>query len=249
MFGPKGHAYIFLIYGAYWCFNLTCGPAGKPQAILIRAHHHVRWAAVGPGVVGDRVQVRLFHRQPDAVQWAIERATILVRCVEETVRLDHRDSAEQTGLGKAYFAMGDYRPAKDAFRRALQIDPGEKDATRLAEVCDEILGLDPTLRGLASTERFRRSETLVRLILARMDACEPDRSQWPNSVVEAATAARTVLSHKRAPRSFAAAADRNILEATTLWAECLKLCGPPHPDDDIALILARVGPAIEPGGK
>jgi CIC family chloride channel protein len=159
------------------------------------------------------------------------------------------DAAEQTGLGKAYFAMGDYRPAKDAFRRALQIDPGEKDATRLAEVCDEILGLDPTLRGLASTERFRRSETLVRLILARMDACEPDRSQWPNSVVEAATAARTVLSHKRAPRSFAAAADRNILEATTLWAECLKLCGPPHPDDDIALILARVGPAIEPGGK
>lgn len=37
MYGPKGHAYIYLIYGMYWCVNAVCGPLDKPQACLIRA--------------------------------------------------------------------------------------------------------------------------------------------------------------------------------------------------------------------
>ena len=37
-FGPKGHAYIYLIYGMYYCFNVTAGKKpGKPEAILMRA--------------------------------------------------------------------------------------------------------------------------------------------------------------------------------------------------------------------
>jgi DNA-3-methyladenine glycosylase len=37
-FGPKGHAYIYFIYGMYHCLNVTSGEiSGKPEAILIRA--------------------------------------------------------------------------------------------------------------------------------------------------------------------------------------------------------------------
>ena len=38
MFGEKGHAYVYLIYGMYYCVNMTVGNVvGKPEAVLIRA--------------------------------------------------------------------------------------------------------------------------------------------------------------------------------------------------------------------
>jgi DNA-3-methyladenine glycosylase len=38
MFGQKGHAYVYIIYGLYHCFNVTAGEVpGKPEAVLLRA--------------------------------------------------------------------------------------------------------------------------------------------------------------------------------------------------------------------
>lgn len=33
----SGLAYIFMIYGMYYCFNITTGPKGSPEVVLFRA--------------------------------------------------------------------------------------------------------------------------------------------------------------------------------------------------------------------
>ena len=37
MFGPAGHAYIYLLYGTSWAFNIVAGEIGQPHAVLVRA--------------------------------------------------------------------------------------------------------------------------------------------------------------------------------------------------------------------
>jgi len=37
LFGPSGVAYVYLIYGMYYCLNVSCLPAGEPGGVLFRA--------------------------------------------------------------------------------------------------------------------------------------------------------------------------------------------------------------------
>lgn len=49
MFGEAGFIYMFLIYGRYYCFNITANGKDRPEAVLIRA---------GEPVLGTLVMLR-----------------------------------------------------------------------------------------------------------------------------------------------------------------------------------------------
>jgi DNA-3-methyladenine glycosylase len=52
LFGPPGHAYIYFVYGMYFCLNVSCEPEGRAGCVLFRAIEPIcglTASASGPG--------------------------------------------------------------------------------------------------------------------------------------------------------------------------------------------------------
>jgi DNA-3-methyladenine glycosylase len=90
IFGPPGHAYVYLIYGMYQCFNLVAEASGRPGAVLIRAlqpvsgvqlmrarrpaARHLEQLANGPGKLTLALGITRAHNGVD-----VTRGSLVVR--------------------------------------------------------------------------------------------------------------------------------------------------------------------------
>jgi DNA-3-methyladenine glycosylase len=72
MFGPPGHAYVYLSYGIHWCLNFVCREVGHGAGVLIRAlepttgvsvmigrrgQQDLRMLCAGPGRLGQALAI------------------------------------------------------------------------------------------------------------------------------------------------------------------------------------------------
>jgi DNA-3-methyladenine glycosylase len=70
MFGPPGHAYVYLIYGLHHCLNVVTGAEGHAAAVLLRALEpvaNIEGATQGPGRLCRALGIDRRHNGLDLV--------------------------------------------------------------------------------------------------------------------------------------------------------------------------------------
>jgi DNA-3-methyladenine glycosylase len=73
LYGPPGHAYVFLVYGMHDCFNVVCLAEGRGHAVLVRAGEPVLGIergvrTDGPGRLARALGVTRAHDATDLVE-------------------------------------------------------------------------------------------------------------------------------------------------------------------------------------
>ena len=142
------------------------------------------------------------------------------------------------GLGEAEFAQSQYRAAQRDFQAVLRLDPENQTARKRLDLANELMTLDPTLRGLGQEERYRRSLKLVEMTQAGASQCA-GASPAPELKDLLDTAAKALTAHL-SPAHQSDAADTNLDLAERLWASRKECKPPPGGDSPLALVMARI---------
>jgi len=74
MFGPPGFAYVYLVYGMYYCLNVVAEPEGYPAAVLLRALEPIAGIAgstSGPGRLCRALGIDLTYNRADLTGGAL----------------------------------------------------------------------------------------------------------------------------------------------------------------------------------
>jgi DNA-3-methyladenine glycosylase len=74
LFGPPGHAYVYLVYGMYDCLNLVAEPDGTPGCVLIRAVEPlcgITLATNGPGKLTRALDITRRHYGRDVTRGSL----------------------------------------------------------------------------------------------------------------------------------------------------------------------------------
>ena len=131
--------------------------------------------------------------------------------------------------------MENYQDARDAFQKALQLNPSDEISKTQLELSDRVLALDPNARGLRAAARYERSKELLQAEVMRFDRCHPGSP--------AAEAARKVLTNQPPRNAMEDSADMNLALAEDLWKQEQKLCIPAltaNAGDAVERVLARL---------
>ncbi|HEX7385791.1 MAG TPA: DNA-3-methyladenine glycosylase [Castellaniella sp.] len=130
MFGPPGHAYVYLVYGMHHCMNVVTGPEGSGTAVLLRALAPVQGLDIvsnGPGRLCKSMGITMDHYGIDLCSDALwlardEAPTIVNIATSPRIGVDYAGE-EWASKPLRFYVEGHpaitRRPAKKASHRSV----------------------------------------------------------------------------------------------------------------------------------
>jgi CIC family chloride channel protein len=151
----------------------------------------------------------------------------------DLLKTDDRNADAYAGLGTAELGLEDYLASRDAFEKALQLNPSDQASQKQLNLIESVLALDPDARGLRAAERYRRSKELLMAEVMRFDHCQPGS--------KALDPARKALASHPLRAALDDSAEMNLSIAEDLWRQEQKLCGTAlNPSNATERVLARL---------
>jgi len=163
-----------------------------------------------------------------------DRASSLFRTL---LAEDPQDHEALLGRGAAEFQLGNYLTARTHYNRARLLHDDTTTNERIA-LCNRIIELDPTRRGISLRERFRRSRVLIQRARAAALTCQnPTGDAFVGPLVALPVDLATALENadkalaERTRRATDEAVEANTLIAEELWNQAAPLCKASSPPD------------------
>jgi len=144
----------------------------------------------------------------------------------EVLRENGRDAEASAGLGGAEFALGNYRLAQRAFEDALKWNPDDEKVKGPLRVCNEILAIDPTMRGLGSKDRYQRSMRVLSEVFDRTQRCVNTNETATDPAIRQLLAGAQKALNRPARSDLGDATQNNVSLSEELWTTRTHLCGP-----------------------
>lgn len=156
----------------------------------------------------------------------------------DILRNNADDADAYAGVGEAEFALGNYRTAQSNFLAASRLEPGDRRVAAQLALCNQVLALDPTQRGLGTGEQYRRSQALLELTLQAVEGCAGPSLEALRPTIDSARAAAT---RHAPPARQQDLVDSNLDLAERLWQARRTECPQPisAAEEPLALVLER----------
>jgi tetratricopeptide (TPR) repeat protein len=162
----------------------------------------------------------------------------------DVLRSNPQDADAYAGLGDAEFARGNYRTALAHYETALRLRPADDHARRRAEICNQVLALDPTQRALSTEEQYKRSVKLLDLVMNDVRQCLGAYATTSSGTPLGGTldSAGEALKQRVSAARQHAALETNLDLLDKLWQARKTECkGSAEPvDESLSLVLNRL---------
>ena len=155
----------------------------------------------------------------------------------DLLRSNRADEVAWAGLASGELAQEDYSAARDALQTAQRLYPADAQVRTELDMANRILALDPNARGLRSSERYRRSQEILRAILQEQDQCLGGTAAADQALL---IQTRTALGRRPRPNELDDAIEMNIDLAQRVWMTVKNSCPPQKRDEALERLLGRL---------